>query len=111
MDHGAFAHDANHRIATNDAVGNVAAGDGTHAFDFEGVAHFGSALIRLGDDGVKQAFHGLLNFVGDLVNDVVGADVHVFLVGEVGGFAVWPHAEGDDDGAGSGREHHVALFY
>src|SRR6202012_5514103 len=103
--------DANHGVAADDTVSNVTAGDGAHTFNFESVAHFGAALIRLGDNGVEQAFHGFLNFVGDLVNDVVGADVHVFLVGKIRGFAVWPHAEGDDDGAGSRSENDIALFH
>src|SRR5271154_4356391 len=109
VDHGAIAHDADLRVALEDAVDDVAARDRAGALDAEGVADFGAAQIGFRDHRFEEAFHGLLKFIGDFVDDGVGANVHMFLLREVRGFAIGADAEGDDDGAGSRREEHVVF--
>src|SRR5271168_4530978 len=109
VDHGAIAHDADLRVALEDAVDHVAAGDRAGALDAERVADFGAAQIGFGDHGLEQAFHGFLQFVGNFVDDGVRADIDVFLLGKVGSFAIRTNAESNDDRAGSGGEEHVVF--
>src|SRR5208282_4973684 len=105
----AVAHHADLRVALHDAVQDVTACNGSGALDAEGVAHFGAAQIGFLDHRLEQPFHRLLNFVGNFVNDVVGADVHLFLLRKVRRFAIRAHAEGDDDRSGRAGEEHVVL--
>src|SRR5580765_4717329 len=87
IDDHAIADDADLRGAVEHAVHDIATGDGTRALDTEGVANFGAAEIALLEDRFEQSFHGLLNFVRNFVNNIVDANVHAFLLSEVGGFS------------------------
>ena len=58
---------------------------------------------------VEQAGHRLLHLVDDVVDDRVQADVDLLALGDVGGVAVGPHVEADDDGVRRRRQQHVRL--
>ena len=67
IDAGTAAHDA--------TVGHVAAGDGLAAPDAEDLAHLGTALDGLDDLWLEHAGEGGLHVLGELVDDVVEADL------------------------------------
>jgi hypothetical protein len=58
---------------------------------------------------LEQAGHRLLHLVGDVVDDRVQADVDLRALGDVGGVAIGPHVEADDDRVRRRREQHVGL--
>src|SRR5437879_9304397 len=109
VDHHAFAHHAHFGIALHDAIEDITAGDHSDSLDAEGIAHFGAAEMRFLIDRLEQPGHGPLNFVGDFVNDRMQADVHVFALRQVGGFAIGAHIEGEDDGARGGSQQDIGL--
>src|SRR5205814_1758656 len=109
VDDRTFANDANLCVAFENAIDHVAAGNGACALDAESVANFGAAKVRLLENRLEQALHGFFNFVGNFVNDVVGANIHTFLLGEVGGFALGANTERDDDRTGGGSQEHVIF--
>ena len=63
----------------NDALDDMAAGNGTHLRDLEGLTHLGSASVDIQEGGLEQAGHRLEQLVGELVDDGMGADFHPFL--------------------------------
>src|SRR3984893_2749376 len=98
-------------IAFHQAVENIAAGDGAGTFDLEDVANFGPAQIIFLDYRFQQAFHGLLNFIGYFVNNVVRADVHAFLLCQIQGFTIGTDAEGDNDSARGGGKNNGTFLH
>src|SRR6266849_5763619 len=80
VNHNSFAQHAHLRVALQDAIGHVAARNRSRALDAERVAHFRPAQVRFRDHRLEQSFHGLLQFVGYFVDNVVRANVHVFLL-------------------------------
>ena len=58
---------------------------------------------------IEQAGHRLLHLVDDVVDDRVQADVDLLALGDVGGVAIRPHVEADDDGVRRRRQQHVRL--
>src|SRR5712692_11658197 len=80
INHSTFTQYADLRVALQDAIDHVAARNRPRALDAERVAHFRTAQIRFRDHWLEQAFHGLLQLVGNFVDDRVRADVHMFLL-------------------------------
>src|SRR5690348_5604056 len=111
INHCAVANHPNLRVALEDAIHHVAACNGARALYAEGVAHFRAAQESLRYDRLEQAFHGLLDFVRNFVNDVVRAHVHVFLLRQVCRFAVRPNAEGDDNRPRRRCQKHIVFRY
>ena len=109
VDHHVVAQQAHLRVAVHLAVGDVAAGDGAHLGDLEGVAHLGRAQPHLADGRLEQALHGLLHVLDRVVDDGVEADLHLVALGGVRGLALRPHVEADDDRVGGGGQEHVAF--
>src|SRR5271167_5149717 len=92
------AQQAHFSITLDNAVGNVTASYGTHLRDAEGVAHLGASEVGLLDDWFEQSGHGAFDFVLQLVNDRVQADVNLFLLREFLRLALWPHIKADNHG-------------
>ncbi len=57
----------------------------------------------------QQSGDGFFQFVNQLVNNRVEADVHVFALRQIGCFALGPHVECDDNRIRSRGEQHVAF--
>src|SRR5207302_2660843 len=109
VNHRPVAQHTDLRVALQDAIDYVAARNRPCSFDAERVAHFRTAQIRFRDHWFEKAFHGLLQLVGDFVNDRVRADVHMFLLRQVQRLAIRPHAERNHNRAGCGSEQHVIF--
>src|ERR1700676_4655388 len=109
VNHGPVTQHANLPVAFEHAIHDIAAGDGAAALDGEGVANFGAAQVGFGNDGLEQAFHGLFNFVGDFVNDGVGANVDMLLLREIRRFAMRANSESNHDGSRGGGQQHVVF--
>src|SRR6478672_5478341 len=92
----AIAHQANIGIALDDAVQHIAAGDGACLGYAERIANFRAALVGFLDDGLKQAQHGFLDLVLQLVNDRVQADIDFFHVRQLLRFALRTDIEADN---------------
>ena len=58
---------------------------------------------------LEQARHRLLDLVGHVVDDRVEADVDLLALGQVGGVAIGPHVEADDDRVRRRGQQHVRL--
>src|SRR6202008_4791991 len=102
-DHGAITDDAHLGVASDDTRGDHAAGD---------VADLGRAedrtALRLTQGGLfvlrlEHALEGRLDLVDGLVDHAVVADLHAFLVGQLGRLALRADVEADDDRVGRGR--------
>src|SRR2546423_7917848 len=83
VDHCAVADHADARVTTDDAVGDHAAGDRAEPRDPEERAHLGLADRLLRRDGGELAHQRLLDLLGQLVDDVVGADLDAFTCREL----------------------------
>jgi hypothetical protein len=77
--------------------------------DLEDLAHLGVAQDLLAQLGREQALGGLLEVVGDVVDDLVRADLDALLLGERAGLARRDDVEPDDDRLGRLGQDHVAL--
>ena len=85
VDHHAAADDAHLGRALDDALRDVAAGDGADAADLERLADHRPAEV---DDllaRLELAFQGRADVVGQVVNDVVLADLDAALLGQAPG--------------------------
>src|SRR6266849_1458543 len=109
VNHRTIAQHSHLRLALQDPVDHVAACDRTRSFDSERIAHFRAAQVCFRDYRLKQAFHGLLQLVGNFVDDRVRADVHMFLLRQVQRLAVRPHAECNNDRSGCGSKQHIIF--
>ncbi len=74
------AEDAGLGVADDPAVLDVAAGDGPDLGDLEDLADLGPAQEGLLDDRLEEADDGLLELVGELVDDLVGPDLDAFFL-------------------------------
>src|SRR6267378_5243747 len=97
INHRTIAQHSHLRVALQDPVDHVAASNRARSLDPERVAHFRAAQVCFRDNRLKQAFHGLLQLVGNFVDDCVRADVHMFLLRQVQSLAVRPNSERDHD--------------
>ena len=61
--------------ADDAAIGDVAAGDDLDLAHAEDLAHFGATLDDLHDLRLEHALEGSLHLLGELVDDVVDADL------------------------------------
>ncbi len=61
------------------------------------------------NSGASMPDHGALDVLDELVDDLVGADLHVVDLGQLAGTPIGPDVEADDGGVGGGREGHVVL--
>ena len=109
VDDRAVADDAHLRVAADDAGGDHAAGDRAEPRDLEERPHLGLADDLLGLDGREHADERLLDVLGQLVDDAVGADVDALALGERARLGVRPHVEADDERVRGRGEHDVAL--
>jgi len=90
-------------------VGDHAARDRAEPGDPEERAYLGLADRLLGLDGGQPADERLLDVLGELVDDVVGADLDALPRRELARLGVRAHVEAHDEGVGGGREHDVVL--
>src|SRR5579862_3734679 len=109
VDDGAVADDAHVRIAADDAVRDHAACDRAEPRNTEERAHLRLAdrLLRL--DCGELADERLLDVLGELVDDVVRADLDALACGELARLGVRTHVEPDDERVRCRREHDVVL--
>ena len=77
--------------------------------DAEDLPHLGVARDHLFELGGEEADHGLLDVLEDLVDDLVGPDLHVLEIGQLPGLAVRTDVEADDRGVGGGGQRDVVL--
>jgi hypothetical protein len=84
-------------VADDPAVLDDAARDRADLGDLEDLADLGAALERLLDDRLEEADDGLLDVVGELVDDLVGPDLHALLPGQLEGLRVRLEIVADDD--------------
>src|SRR6185436_179988 len=104
-----MAGDAYERVALHRAVGDVAARHAADLGDLEDSTDVRVAEDLLADLGGEHALGGLLEVVGDVVDDLVGADLNALLLGKLAGLAGGDDIETDDDGLGRVGQEHVAL--
>ena len=90
-------------------LGDEAAGDGADLGDLEDLPDHGAAEVDLLDLGDEHPLDGLLDLVGDLVDDVVAADLDLLLVGQRDGPVLGGDAEADDDRLRGVGQEDVAL--
>src|SRR5262245_39474445 len=80
VDHAVVPQEAHLRRARDDALGDVAARHDSEFRNLEGVADLGAAARDFLQGGLEQAFHGLLDLVGDVVDHRVEADLDTGLL-------------------------------
>ena len=88
---------------------HVATGDRAdlrHPEDLADLGFAGDLLLVL---GLEHADDGLFDVFEQLVDDLVGADLDVFVVGQLAGLAVGTDVEADDRGVGGRGERDVVL--
>src|SRR5258706_784195 len=107
--HHVVAKYAHFAVALDLAIDHHAACHISNLADAEYFAHLGAALVDLFEDGLEHAGHGALQFVRQLVDDGVQADVHLFLFSESSCVSFRSHVEADDDGVGCGSQQNVTF--
>src|SRR4029453_11669191 len=95
-------------------TGDAAVGDHatSHRADLRHLEYFadlGRSDSDLFEGWLEQARHAFLDFVGHVVDDRVQADVNLLALGDIGGVAIGPHVESDDDGVRRGSQQHVRF--
>src|ERR1035437_5686887 len=108
-DHLSTAPDANAAAANDATVGDVATGNDRGLADPEDLANLGPALDCLDFHRLEQAAEGSLDIVGELVDDVVLADVDFLRLGGPAGRVGHLGAEGDDDRIRCRGKHDVVV--
>jgi hypothetical protein len=88
---------------------HVAPGDGTDARHPEDLADLSLTRDDLFELRSEQADHGPLDVLDDLVDDLVGPDLHALGVGHLPSLAVRADVEADDRGVGRGGQRDVVL--
>ena len=106
-DHPAVANHADGGGARNDAVEDVAAGDGPHLRHAIDLANLGAAVRDLLERRLEQPDHRVPEVVEQLVDHGVEADLDLLLLGELDGVPLRSDVEADDDRLGGRREQHV----
>ncbi len=91
------------------AVGHATAGDDQLATRLEDLHDLGVAVHLLLVDRLQQTLEGGLDVLDELVDDIVGADVHAFDLRHPLGGAVHLDVEGDDDRLRRRRQVDVGL--
>ena len=109
VDDGAVADEADLGAALDDALGDHAAGDRAQPGDLEDLPHLGLAEDLLDLLGHQHADQRLLDVVGHLVDDVVGADVDALALRLELGLGVGPDVEADHDRVRRGGQADVAT--
>src|SRR3954454_4776963 len=109
VDDGSVTDDANLRTAADDAARHHAAGDVAEPRRAEDRAHFDLAEDRLGLDRLEHADERLLDVLGELVNDAVGADLDALALGQRARLRARPDVEADDQRACRARQVDVVL--
>ena len=74
-----YLGDLDFGVAANHSVLNAAAGDGAYLGNAEDVDDFCAAQVILLERGVEKAHHGQADFILQLVDDRVQADLDAFL--------------------------------
>ena len=95
--------------ADDPAVGDERAGDDRVLADPDDLADLGATLDDLDDLRLEQALEGRLDVVGELVDDVVQADVDALGLGRPAGGVGDLGVEADDDRVRGGRQHDVVV--
>src|ERR1700689_3450383 len=103
------AQQADFGVTLDEAVDHGAAGDGADLGDAESFADFSATLIIFFECRLKQAAHGTLDLILQLVNDGVHADVDLFLLGQFLSLAFRTHVEADDDGIGRRGQEYISF--
>ena len=96
IDDHAFADQADLGVAFDDALRDEAAGDGADPADLEGLADHRPAQVDHFFARLELAFQGRADVVGQVVDDVVLANLHALLVGQGAGPVVGHDVEADD---------------
>src|SRR5271165_1039935 len=94
----ALANQANLGAAFDDTLGDEAAGHGANLGDLEDLADDGTTEVDFLDLGDKESFDGLLDVVGDLVDDIVATDLDILLLGLDDRSVLGGDPEADHDG-------------
>src|SRR5437660_32447 len=108
VDHGAVPHEARPGAPDDLSLGDVASGHGRPR-DLERGPYLRRAEQHLLLLGGQQALQGGADVVEELVDDLVGPDVHTLPLAELAGAGVRTHAEADHDGVGGLGQRDVAL--
>src|SRR5262249_40157174 len=106
-----IAHDADLAGALDHAVEHPATGDAAETADVERLQDHPPPRCSLDFLGRQEPFQGLLDVVGDLVNDPVRADFDSFAVGQLLGPVFGDDVEGHDDGPRGAGQIHVAFVH
>src|SRR5437764_3666037 len=109
VDDGSLADDANLRATPDDAARDHAAGDVAEPRCAEDRAHLGLAERLLGLDRLEHADERLLDVLGQLVDDAVGADLNTLALRERARLGAWANVEADDQRVRRAREVDVVL--
>ena len=109
VDFASLANQAHLGGALDRALGDETAGDGPDLGDLEDLAHDGTAQVNFLDLRYEHPLDGLFDVVGDLVDDVVTADLDLLFLGERDGTVFGSDAEADHDGLRSVGQDDVAL--
>ena len=109
MNEHVVAQQANFVIAPDHAVVDIAPGNAADLRNPEHVAHLRAALVDFLEHGFQHPGHGLLDLVGQFVNDRVQADVHLFLLGRGLRRAVGTDVEPHNDRVRRRRQQHVRF--
>src|SRR5262245_19627932 len=96
VNHDAFANEPDLGVAANDALSHEAAGHRADATDLEGLADHGSPQIDHFLDRLELAFQSGADVVGQVVNDVVLANLHAFVLGQCAGAVVGNRVKAND---------------
>src|ERR1700690_1164320 len=78
--HHVVAQQTNLRVALDGSVRNAATGNHPDLRNAEGFEHLGASLIGFLNDGLQQPGPGTLNFLLELVDDPLQADIAFSLV-------------------------------
>ena len=109
VDLAALANQANLGAAFDDTLGDEAAGHGADLGDLEDLPDDGTTEVDFLDLGNEQSLDGLLDVVGDLVDDVVAADLDLLLLGLDDRSVLGGDPEADHDGLRGVGQQDVTL--
>src|SRR3954464_9422557 len=108
-DHGTVTHEPRLRVADDRAAADQRTGDVADTRHPEDLADLRRAELDLLVDGLEHALESGLDLVDRLVDDRVVPDIHPLAVGELGGLALGPDVEAEDDDVVGQRQVDVAL--
>src|SRR6476660_4415498 len=108
-DHGTVTHEPCLRVADDRAAADQRTGDVADLGHPEDLADLRRAELDLLVDGLEHALESGLDLVDRLVDDRVVPDVDTLAVGQLGGLALRPDVEAQDDDVVGQRQVDVAL--